>query len=318
MQRMVTTKLSFHRLDLSPYQAEDFPEREKLSLNEIGISYSDNPAQADILISNTHTDFSSLNDSVLKKTQLLIHPNSGYDNIPCSFVTNAEFPVVSGNSIRANGVTEYILGRLFHHFSQINHQPEWQAGRQWNRRRLADQNILIIGHGIIGALLEQAISSLVKNLHIYDPFKSKLELITKDIDVVLVAASLNKTSEGLIDKDLLKDLNSGWTLINGARGKIVAQSELLEALKKDKQAYAYLDVFEKEPFIPSEFSNIPNLMCSSHVAGVSKNLDDLILDFEVKVLKDFVTHRSNSKKFESIYSNLLLSNKVSPDKSFLI
>lgn len=315
---MVTTNLSFHRLDLSPYQATSFPEQEIQCLKELGITYTADPSRAQILISNTHTDFSKLNASITKEAELLIHPNSGYDNIPCSFVTEATFPILSGNSIRANAVTEYTLASLYQHFSPIKHQASWQAGRKWDRKRIADQNILILGHGHIGKLLEHSLTPVVKSISIYDPHKDKNELVTKDIDVVLVAASLNPTSMHLIDSSFLSHLNKGWTLINGARGKIVHQEDLKEALNKDSQSFAYLDVFNEEPFNESEFQNISNLVTTSHIAGVTKNLDQLILGFEAEVLKSFVTHRSNIEKFESIYSNLLLSQKVSTDKSFLI
>jgi len=316
MLRMATTSLKFHRLDLSPYQAESFPSQEIELLNNLGITHTDDYSDAQILISNTHTDFSKLTN--LKNTELLIHPNSGYDNIPCSFVADANFPILTGNPIRANGVTEYTLGRLFEHFSSIDQQDKWVSGRLWPRKRLADQSVLIVGYGHIGKLLESSLRALTKELHIYDPYESKPELKAEGIDVVLLAASLNSKNHKMIDADFLEKLNPGWVLINGARGKLIDQTQLLKALQKDKQAYAYIDVFENEPFADNEFESVSNLKSSSHIAGVSANLDQLILDFEYKLLNDFITHRPKSEEFNNLYANLLLKNKLSPDNSFLI
>ncbi|MFT6603926.1 MAG: phosphoglycerate dehydrogenase-like enzyme, partial [Bacteriovoracaceae bacterium] len=113
-------------------------------------------------------------------------------------------------------------------------------------------------------------------------------------------------------------LNPDWLLVNGARGKLVDQKDLLESLRAMKGATAFLDVFESEPFRSEEFSNVPNLYKSSHVAGVSRNLDDLIIDFERDCTTKFITHRSNQPAFETHFKELLLKNKLSKDISFLV
>lgn len=318
MRKMETTSFKFKRLDLSPYQSPDFPELEKKSLANLNIEQTELLEEAQILISNTHTDFSKLPLDKLTHVKLLLHPNSGHDNIPCEFVTEAPFPIICGNSIRANGVTEYTLGRLFQHLSSLEDQPQWQPGRAWPRQRLADKNILILGRGTIGKLLISSLTPLARTVSSYDPFKGDSNLKLDSIDVVLVAASLNQTSEGMINSDFLSKLNPGWLLINGARGKIINQKDLIEALNKDSKAFAYLDVFEKEPFEASAFNGILNIFRSSHLAGVSTNLDQLIIDFEVQAISDFLTQCLNLQEFENKYEHLLLKNKLSPDKSFLI
>lgn len=314
MRKMGTTRLTYFRLDTSTYHGPHFLEREREEFSKLGIENASDPHDALVLISNTHTDFKKLNWKELK-AKLIIHPNSGHDNIPIEFLNETNIPIICGNSIRSHGVAEYTLSRVFHHFSSLDHSPEWKPGRSWNRQRLADKNVLIIGHGLIGKIIHKSLTPLVKNITIHDPFLGMNALETENIDILLLAASLNPTSYHIVNKELLERLNNEWLLVNGARGKLVQQEDLLKTLANNPKATAYLDVFENEPFEENLFKDIPNLFCSSHVAGVSENLDQIIIEFEVEVIKTFITQGSNIRE---IYKDALLQNKVSPDNSFLI
>tara|TARA_Y100000590_G_scaffold291056_1_gene327659 strand:- start:36782 stop:37729 length:948 start_codon:yes stop_codon:yes gene_type:complete len=315
---METTNLQFFRTDISPYQAPNFKELEINRLSKLSITPANKLTDADILITNTHTRFELLTADSIKNVKLIIHPNSGYDNIPSSFVRGYNFPIIVGNPVRAAGVTEYILSCVFKHYCQILERKSWDSSRSWKRQRLADQNVLVIGRGLIGNKLIECLSPLVNSLSCYDPFKGLEELVPENKNIVLIAASLNQTSHHLVNKELLSRLPKDSVIVNAARGKIINQEDLKDYLRENKSAHAYLDVFENEPFKVNEFSEFENLHCSSHIAGVSNNLDQLILDFEYKVLNDFLTHRSSVDKFLDTYSSLSLKNKLSPDKSFLI
>ncbi len=315
---MGTTNLRYFRLDSSPYQKEEFFQKENKMFKALGIEKGESPFDSEILISNTHTDFKKIPLSDLKKTKLILHPNSGYDNIPAQFVSEASFPILTGNSIRSHGVVEYTLSKVFKHFCAQEDSPSWDESRAWNRKRLRDQNVFILGHGIIGTLLEKSLRPLVNKIQVHDPFQGLHNKDPEDIDIVLLASSLNKTSEKFINKAFLKKLNPGWLLVNGARGKLIDQEDLLTCLKGMLDATAYLDVFETEPFLAEEFRNIPNLFKSSHIAGVSMNLDELIIDFERECSSKFITHRSNQANFETHFKELLLKNKLSKDISFLV
>src|SRR5690606_32424520 len=101
------------------------------------------------LITNTHTNPDSISQTILEKTTLLIHPNSGHDNFQESFIENAAFPIVFGNPIRAHAVAEYILSALFQHFTKLPIHHHWDNDRLWNRKLVRDQKILLLGFGTI-------------------------------------------------------------------------------------------------------------------------------------------------------------------------
>ena len=270
---------------------------------------------ADILITNTHTDLSQISNDQLKVCKLMIHPNSGYDNFEAEFVNKANFPIVIGNPIRAHAVANYILSALYSHYSPIPSVTTWNEKRQWPRKLLNELNILILGLGHIGSILKTSLSNQCASLTFFDPYLMDTDLNLKNVDVVILACSLNKLNYQIINKKFLLQLNDDFLLINTARGGLVKTSDLLETLAKKTNSYAILDVFENEPADFSIFNSIKNILISSHIAGVYQKIDTTTVEFEAAIIKDFVQLSKN--KFEKKYSKMILKNRLSSD-GFLI
>ncbi len=305
------------RLDYSPYYAKGFPRRERLAFAELGLNYghslSEAPAGELVLISNAHTRLDSLPAGILERTRLLLHPNSGYDNIPAGLLRDYAFPVVAGNPIRAQAVANYVVGRIYGHFNTPPVCREWNPARRWPRRLTQQLKVLLIGMGHVGKLVHQMLAPAVEQVVCYDPFKGHdLEDLVeraRHCHIVLPLCSLNQTSRYIVDRPLLKALPPDFVLINGARGKLVRQSALIEILNRRPQSFAYLDVFEQEPFSPDDFAGLKNanLVCSGHVAGVYDGLDDAVIEFNTSVCRDFI-------QSESVclykYRDLVLQNRI--------
>jgi D-3-phosphoglycerate dehydrogenase / 2-oxoglutarate reductase len=306
----------FIRLDIGPYQAANFFQQEEEMAKKFGLFHhrswpKKTDCQSSVIITNTHTDFTLLMKRI-DSIKLLIHPNSGYDNIPIEFVQRADFPIVLGNPIRANAVAEYVLAQVLERFTSIGHQESWQAGREWPRKLLKEQNILIMGHGHIAKILTPALRPLVKDIESYDPFalknNGKIESLIPNANIIIPLMSLNKTSRHFLNEDFFKLVKEDILLVNGARGKLIDQKALLSFLNKNPKAYAALDVFENEPYHREEFKGIINLKRTCHIAGVYKALDREILRHEEKVLQDFIS--MSKQEFSQQYYHLLLKNRI--------
>jgi phosphoglycerate dehydrogenase-like enzyme len=89
-------------------------------------------------------------------------------------------------------------------------------------------------------------------------------------DWLVLACPLNAETHGLVDADALRALPHGAHLINVARGEVVVQAALVEALQRGHLAGAFLDVFEHEP-LPAESPlwKWPNVIVTPHSAGYS-------------------------------------------------
>jgi D-3-phosphoglycerate dehydrogenase len=94
-----------------------------------------------------------------------------------------------------------------------------------------------------------------------------LEELLGAADVVSINASLNATTRGLIDGHALNRMRDGAILINTARGGIVDEAALADALRRGKLRGAGIDVFEREPPAGSALIGLPNVVLTPHVAA---------------------------------------------------
>lgn len=321
-------KYTIFRINVSGYQKKNFTKREKSRLESLKqFTYIDHQSSSledilnkkndeIILISNTDTPFAKYKHLNFSRVKLIIHPNSGYDNFPVRFVKNASFPIILGNPIRSHAVANYILSCIFKHYSTIPIHKTWDENRYWQRGLLKDKNVLIIGYGHIGKILEKALTPLVKKVHIYDPYKGKTNLPINSSDIVIPCANLNPSCYHMIDGAFLKKLPKNYLIINAARGDLIEQKALVKSLKENPRAFAFLDVFGEEPNSFEDFQSLKNIITTSHIAGVYKGLDNKILAFEKQVLTNFLTYNRNIDTFKNIYNDLLLQNRI--HKNYLI
>jgi len=153
---------------------------------------------------------------------------------------------------------------------------------------LFGKTVLIVGFGRIGTRTAKRCLAMEMNVLIYDPYKAAAEITAAgcepvaDLDAALpradfVSIHCPKTPEtvGMFNAARLKRMKATAYLINTARGGIVAESALYDALVSGKLAGAGLDVFEQEP-PPSGHSlfELPNVIMAPHVAGVTREAVD--------------------------------------------
>lgn len=314
----MTSKFLVKRLSKSPYFLDSFFEYESKIISgtpNVEMLPMSSTELADILITNTHTKVESLSCDQLSKCKLMIHPNSGYDNFTTTFVKNNHFPIIIGNPIRAHAVTNFILTALFNHFGQTPTETKWNQSRHWKRKLLSESKILLIGQGHVGSLLKKSLSPLAKELRVYDPYINKTPLELKEIDVIIPVCSLNAKNQYMIDRHFLSQCNNDFLIINAARGHLVHTTELIEVLNEQPNAFAILDVFEKEPMDFSLFAKTPNVKLSSHMAGVFTSIDTATISFEENCIRDFTT--MDPLEFERKYKKLILKHRLIED-DFLI
>ena len=164
--------LRVYRPHVSPYQNPYFKKWEKKTLEKIeGVTYLDSLTDSPhVLLTNTHFNYQSfLNQNPCLKAhelELIVHPNSGYDNFPRTLIQKLRTPVILGNPIRSQAVSNYILSCIFEQYTAIPLLQKWNPHRTWPRETLQEKNILIIGHGHIGSILKVALNPLAKEIFI--------------------------------------------------------------------------------------------------------------------------------------------------------
>jgi phosphoglycerate dehydrogenase-like enzyme len=306
------------RTHISPYQGKEFKAREKELLESLsGIFYTEeslNPQMPTILITNTHTQLSKISPALLNQTELILHPNSGYDHFASEEEIWIKKPLIVGHVIRAQAVAEYSLASLFQGVTQLPQHLSWSADRSWKRSLLKDMKICLFGHGHIGKILERTLEALGADLSIVDPFsqvkghhKKWQELNLKEFQAVIACCSLNPTSVEVFDEDFFDHAHPDLIFINGARGKLVKEDALKDFLLSHPKAQAFLDVFQEEPFT-DKWHHFPQVWKTSHIAGVYDGLDQGILDFEFGMIKDFLSMKRS--EFLDKYRHENLQHKL--------
>jgi len=324
--------VQIYRTNASSYQNPSFFVQEKKILEKIeGVKYIQslneiNNEDPFILITNTHTKLNEIPKVLLDKTILVVHPNSGHDNFPVEFIKNSSFPIILGNPIRSHAVAEYIIGCIFNHFTKIENHLHWSNDRTWERKLLRDQKVLILGNGHIGKVVKNSLSSLCREVKTFDPFVENqfnhtdltvnyAKEMFKGVQVLLLAQSLNENSAKMINNDILKLLDPECLIVNAARGGLIEEEHLIHYLQKNPKAFAYLDVFENEPFKPGHLHDIKNVNKTSHIAGVYKKLNQDIISYEFHIIKEFLGYMRENRKeqFSEDYKECLLSSRIQKD-----
>lgn len=303
------------RTHISPYQSQDFLLKEKLLLEKIpGVTYrslENYETFPTVLITNTHTDLSKLPKALLEQTQLIIHPNSGYDNFSKDTHIWEQIPLVIGHTIRAQAVAEYSLAAVFQWVVDLPQHLRWDPTRNWDRFLISELPVWIFGKGHIGKIIGNTLTALGSKVTYVDPYKEDAlktwkEGNIQEAKIIIAACGLNDSTLEVFNHEFFNALSSDVLFINGARGKLVNEEALKTYLLDHPKTFAYLDVFHREPF-NEEWASFPQVSKTSHIAGVEKKLDDRILFYEEKVLRDFLS--IERPLFLNKYADELLQNR---------
>lgn len=209
----------------------------------------------------------------------------GLDNIDFDACAKHNVEVVYPKGVNKRSVTEEVLGsslsllRNLYVTSNLLKSGTWkvQGGQQ-----LTGKTVGIIGVGYIGKDLievlkpfncEILVNDIIDQSKYYESAKvtevSKEEIF-KRADLVSIHTPLNAETKHLVNSETLGMMKSSAIIVNAARGGIVDEKALKEALLSESIGGAALDVYEIEPANDQELLSIPNLMCMPHIGGNAK------------------------------------------------
>ncbi|MDR1104595.1 MAG: hypothetical protein LBK92_04525, partial [Endomicrobium sp.] len=201
---------------------------------------------------------------VAGKLKFIGRAGTGVDNVDKEAVTKKGIIVANvpgGNTISA---AEHTIGLMLSLARHIPASYKSLKNRKWDRKNFVGTELFgktlgLIGLGRIGSEVAKRLNAFGMNVIAYDPFANQeaaknnnIEL--KSIDEVFAQANyisihspLNDSTRGMINADAIKKMKDGVRIINCARGPIVNEKDLSDAIKSGKVAGAAIDVFAKEP-----------------------------------------------------------------------
>ncbi|MGM0717924.1 MAG: NAD(P)-dependent oxidoreductase [Halobacteriota archaeon] len=221
---------------------------------------------------------------------LLCKIGTGLDSIDLAAAADSEVPVVYTPGMNALSVAEHALTLLLAVNRNVRVGGKALREGKWrdevpNARPVTNTTVGIVGFGNVGSRLAGLLSGFNTDVLAVDPYVhdidtditgatlTDLDTVVTESDAVVVTAELTAETRGLIDEKVFERMKPSATLVNTARGPIVDQDALVDALTSGAIGGAGLDVFATEPLPASsplhEFNNVvvtPHIAASSVVA----------------------------------------------------
>ena len=215
----------------------------------------------------------------------------GLDNVDVDAATRRGVMVVNAPQSNIISAAEHTMALLL---SQARNVPQahaaLKAGR-WERTRwegveLCDKTLGIVGLGRIGKLVADRAKAFGMRLVAFDPFVSAdrartmgvellaLDQLVAESDFITIHLPKTKETTGIIGRDLLLKAKPTLRVINVARGGIVDEEALAEAVRSGTIAGAALDVFTKEPMTESPLFALDSVVVTPHLGASTREAQD--------------------------------------------
>ena len=241
-------------------------------------------ADADALIVRSATKVTAELLEKAPRLRVVGRAGVGVDNIDLAAATKRGVLVMSTPGGNAVSVAEHTfalmlsLARQVPRLDKAIHEGRWEKSSAAGTE-LRGKTLGLIGVGRIGS--EVAVRAEAFDMRVlgYDPFISEaaarelsvelvaLEKLLAESDFISLHTALSAATQNLINAGAIAKMKKGARIINTARGELVDEAALAEALKSGKLAGAALDVFVEEPPKSSALTTMPNVVATPHVAG---------------------------------------------------
>ncbi|MDH5798564.1 MAG: phosphoglycerate dehydrogenase [Paracoccaceae bacterium] len=229
----------------------------------------------------------------------------GVDNVDISAASKRG--VIVMNTPFGNMITtaEHAIAMMFAVARQIPEASASTHAGKWEKSRfmgveLTGKTLGVIGAGNIGGIVCQRGVGLRMKVIAYDPFLSeeraqelgvtKVELddLLQRADFITLHVPKTEQTAGMINAEAIAKMKKGVRIINCARGGLVDETALAEALKSGHVAGAAFDVFEVEPATDSPLFNLPNVVCTPHLGAATTEAQENVALQVAEQMSDFL------------------------------
>jgi (S)-sulfolactate dehydrogenase len=253
--------------------------------------------EADVLIVRNRTQVRGELLAALEHCRIVGRLGVGLDNIDVAACEARGLAVMPANGANALSVAEYVVATAMLLLRRAYQCSESVAQGQWPRQAASQgleatgKTLGLIGFGAIGQLTARLARGLGLKIQAHDPMMPAahpayaehqaacvdLQTVLATSDVVSLHVPLLDSTRHLINAERLALMKAHAVLINTARGGVVDEQALAEALRARRLGGAALDVFEQEPLPAApHFAGCPNLILTPHIAGVSTESNERV------------------------------------------
>ncbi|MGF1581451.1 MAG: phosphoglycerate dehydrogenase [Gemmataceae bacterium] len=207
----------------------------------------------------------------------------GFDAVNVPAATERNIAVTTTPGSNQDAVAEHVFALMLGVVKNVIRQHEGTKIGKWPRgvtMNLRGQTLGIVGLGRIGKAVAVRAAAFQMPMMAYELYPDEafceqyniklvsLEDLFRQADMISLHVPYTPESKHMINKDTLALMKPTSYLINTARGGLVCEKDLLEALQTKRLAGAGLDVFETEPPLPGPLFELENVILTPHAAGV--------------------------------------------------
>ena len=222
-----------------------------------------------------------------RRLRVIGRPGAGVDNVDLDAATRRGILVMNTpgqNSIAAAEHTiALILAALRHLYPACHHLKN----HQWDRKafmgsELADKTVGVVGLGRIGREVARRLMAFRARVIAYDPYVPvsvardlgvelvPFEELLARSDIITLHAPKTEETKNLVNRDAMSRMKKGMILVNCARGDLIDEEALLEALEAGRIEAAALDVFREEPPRDWRLIDHPRVVATPHLGGATR------------------------------------------------
>lgn len=254
-------------------------------------------ARCDALVVRNRTQVRGALLEALARCKVVGRLGVGLDNIDLPGCTARGIRVIPATGANAQSVAEYVIAtamlllRGAYGSTAAVAQGSWPRAALSDGREIAGKTLGLVGFGSIGQCTARLARAVGMQACAFDAMLDAdhpayadagvrcagLSEVIATSDVLSLHVPLADSTRGMFDAERIAAMKPGAILINTARGGIVDETALAEALKRGHLGGAAIDVFEAEPLpAAAHFEGCPNLVLTPHIAGVSADSNERV------------------------------------------
>ena len=210
----------------------------------------------------------------------------GYNTIDIEAAKELGIAVTITPGANSKSVADLTMGLILNAARNISGMDRAIRNNEWYRYTGCELNnkiIGIVGMGHIGGEVAKRAYAFGMKILAYDIYPRQdfiekynvtyvsLEKLFKQSDVITLHAPTIKATENMINRDSLNLMKSTAILVNAARGELINEEDLYEALKNKKIGFAALDVYKNEPLKNSKLTDLENIVFTAHAGAYTKS-----------------------------------------------
>lgn len=238
----------------------------------------------DALIVRSQTQVTRELISKATRLKIIARAGVGVDNIDLEAATEHGIIVVNAPNGNTNSAAEHTMAMIMSLSRNIPQAYHALKNNQWDRKKfvgveLKNKTLGVVGLGRIGTEVAFRAKGQRMNVIAYDPFLTKetaekmgidfgsVQDVLKQADFITVHTPLLKETKHLINAEAFQSVKPGVQIVNCARGGIIDEEALYDAIVSGKVAGAALDVFEEEPFLDNKLLALPQVIATPHLGA---------------------------------------------------